>query len=269
VTAGRRSRAGKPRDTANALLRRGTGAAPLAGQVALVTGAGTRVGQAIALAVGRAGATVAVHFHGSVAGARATVAAIRAGGGSAFAVRADLTRAGAPARLVDRVVHEAGRLDAVVNSAASMLRTPLSRVSERDWDRVFALNLRAVFFTSVAAARAMGPRGGVIVNISDHMGFESWPDFVPHGVSKAGVAALTAALAGALAPRVRVNAVAPGFVLAPEGYSRQRQRAFARATPLKRLGTPADVAIAVLYLLTAPYVTGETLFVDGGRHAVG
>ncbi|MEA3247092.1 MAG: SDR family oxidoreductase [Gemmatimonadota bacterium] len=251
------------------MTRRRRDAVPLAGQVALVTGAGTRVGQAIALAVGHAGATVAVHYYGSAAGARATVEAIRAGGGEAFAVRGDLTRAGAPARLVARVAREAGRLDIVVNSAASMLRTPLARVTERDWDRVFALNLRAVFFTSVEAARAMGRQGGAIVNISDHMGFESWPDFVPHGVAKAGVAALTAALAGALAPRVRVNAVAPGFVLAPEGYSRARQRAFARATPLKRLGSPADVAIAVLYLLTAPYVTGETLFVDGGRHAVG
>ncbi len=269
MTTSRRSRASTPADTVAARDSSGTDVAPLAGEVVLVTGAGTRVGQAIALAVGRAGATVAVHFHGAATGARATVTAIRAAGGRAFSVRADLTRAGAPVRLVDRVVRAAGRLDAVVNSAASMLRTPLSGVTERDWDRVFALNLRAVFFTSIAAARAMGQRGGAIVNISDHMGFESWPDFVPHGVSKAAVAALTAALAGALAPRVRVNAVAPGFVLAPAGYSRARQRAFARATPLKRLGTPADVAIAVLYLLTAPYVTGETLFVDGGRHAIG
>ncbi|MCC7195604.1 MAG: SDR family oxidoreductase [Gemmatimonadaceae bacterium] len=241
--------------------------APLADRVALVTGAGTRVGQAIALAVGRAGATVAVHYHGSAAGARLTVAAIRDAGGAAFAVRSDLTRAGSPRALVARVARDAGRLDVVVNSAASMLRTPLRTVTERDWDRVFALNLRAVFFTSIEAARVMGPRGGVIVNISDHMGFESHPEYVPHGISKAGVSALTAALAGALAPRVRVNAVAPGFVLAQQGYAAAKRRAFERATPLRRLGTPADVAIAVLYLLTAPYVTGETLFVDGGRHS--
>jgi pteridine reductase len=98
------------------------------------------------------------------------------------------------------------------------------------------------------------------------MGFESWPDFVPHGVSKAGVAAMTRALAAALAPRVRVNAVAPGFVLAPDGHPARATRAFARATPLRRIGTPDDVAGAVRFLASADFVTGETIFVDGGRH---
>ena len=231
-----------------------------------MTGAGKRVGQAIAIAVARAGATVAVHSNRSVAGARDTVREIVAAGGDAVVVRADLTRPGAAARLVSDVMRSLGRIDIVVNSAASMHKTPLRTVREADWDKVFALNLRAVFFTSVAAARAMGRRGGAIVNISDHMGFERWPDYVPHGVSKAGVAALTHALAATLAPRVRVNAVAPGFVLAPKRLPGRAKKAFASATPLQRLGSPADVAVAVLYLLTAPYVTGEVLFVDGGRH---
>jgi pteridine reductase len=104
------------------------------------------------------------------------------------------------------------------------------------------------------------------VNISDHMGFEPWPGFVPHGVSKAGVSAMTHLLAGTLAPRVRVNAVAPGAVLAPEGWPPAEREKYAKATPLAAIGTPGDVVTAVRYLISATYVTGETLFVDGGRH---
>jgi len=154
----------------------------------------------------------------------------------------------------------------LVNSAATMMRTPLDTVTPEQWDEVFALNLRAPFFLSIAAARAMGAQGGVIVNISDHMGFESWPAFVPHGVSKAGVSAMTRALAAALAPRVRVNAVAPGAVLPPEGWPAAEQERYAKETPLARIGTPDDVIGAIRYLIAATYVTGETLFVDGGRH---
>lgn len=236
------------------------------GKVALVTGAGQRVGQAIAMGLAADGYAVAVHYHRSVRGARSTVRGIRLAGGRAAAFGADLSRAGEAGRLVAAVIHGMGRLDLVVNSAASLARTPLSRVRERDWDAVFALNLRAPFFVAVAAAAELRRRRGAIINISDHMGFEPWPEFVPHGVSKAGVAALTHALAAALAPRVRVNAVAPGFVLAPPGLAQARQRAFARATPLRRLGRPDDVAGAVRFLAAAPYVTGEVLFVDGGRH---
>lgn len=243
-----------------------TVAGPLDGQVALVTGGGKRVGRAIALALGAAGAKVAVHHHASADGARETVAAIEAAGGEAARFAADLSANDAPATLVDGVAQRFGRIDLLVNSAASMLRTPLVSVTPAEWDAVFALNLRAPFFLSLAAARAMGSAGGAIVNISDHMGFESWPQFVPHGIAKAAVADMTRALAAALAPRVRVNAVAPGTVLAPEGWPAAEQAKAAASTPLRRLGTPHDVAGAVLYLATATYVTGETLFVDGGRH---
>ena len=259
---GKRSR--KP--AADAPERSGKGSAPLTGQVALVTGAGKRVGRAIAVALAAAGARVAVHFNGSIVGAHESVRMIRAAGGEASVFRSDLSRAGRPSKLVTKVARECGRLDLLVNSAASMKRTPLRSVREPDWDAVFALNLRAPFFCAIEAARAMGRKGGVIINIGDHMAFESWPEFVPHSVSKAGVAAMTGALAAALAPRVRVNAVVPGFVLAPDTYPAARRRAFAAATPLKRIGSPGDVAAAVVYLASAAYVTGETLFVDGGRH---
>jgi pteridine reductase len=238
----------------------------LAGRVALVTGAGHRLGRAIAVALGADGAHVAVHYHEFPERARATVTAIEDAGGSASAFRADLRDAAAAGELVTDVARACGRLDVLVNSAGSMLRTPLDAVTPAQWDEVFALNLRAPFFLALAAARAMGERGGIIVNISDHMGFESWPAFVPHGVSKAGVAAMTRALAGALAPRVRVNAIAPGAVLPPEGWPVAERERYAAETPLARIGDPGDVIAALRYLVGATYVTGETLFVDGGRH---
>lgn len=243
----------------------GRSAQPLAGKVALVTGAGRRVGRAIALALADDGAEVAVHFNGSEAGAAETVAAIEQGGGVAHAVRADLTDPFAPEPLVRAVIARFGRLDLLVNSAASMLRTPLETVTPQQWDDIFGLNLKAPFFIALAAARVMPGEGGAIINLSDHMGFESWPSFVPHGIAKAGVAAMTHALAAALAPRVRVNAIAPGAVLAPEGWAVDDQQRFIDDTPLARLGTPDDVVHAVRYLATATYVTGETIFVDGGR----
>jgi pteridine reductase len=239
----------------------------LAGRVALVTGAGQRVGRAIAIALAADGAHVAVHYHASEEPARATVSAIEKEGGTASLFRADLRDAAAATKLAGEVAAACGRIDVLVNSAGSMMRTPLETVTPAQWDEVFALNLRAPFFLSIAAARAMGERGGVIVNISDHMGFESaWPSFVPHGVSKAGVSALTHLLAGVLAPRVRVNAVAPGAVLAPAGWPEAERERYAKETPLARIGTPGDVIGAVRYLIGATYVTGETLFVDGGRH---
>ncbi len=238
----------------------------LTGRVALVTGAGHRVGRAIAVALGEDGAHVAVHYNGSEAAARETIQTIEAAGGAASLFKADLRDASAAAKLADDVCASCGRLDVLVNSAASMMRTPIETVTPAQWDEVFALNLRAPFFLSIAAARVMGEKGGVIVNISDHMGFESWVGFVPHGVSKAGVSAMTHLLAGALAPRVRVNAIAPGAVLAPATWPAAEQERYTKATPLARVGSPADVVGAIHYLIGAEYVTGETLFVDGGRH---
>ena len=239
----------------------------LDGAVALVTGAGKRVGRAIALALAQRGARVAVHYNGSAAGAAETVRMIAAAGSTAHAVQASLLDADAARQLVDGVVSRFGQIDLLVNSAASMTRTPFGAVTAAEWDEIFALNLRAPFFLAQAAATALTARDGAIVNIADHMGDEPTAGFLPHGVSKSAVVALTRHLAIAMAPRVRVNAVIPGAVLMPEGVSAAFVAAFAETTPLRRLGTPEDVAGAVVYLAEAPYVTGEALHVDGGRHA--
>ena len=208
---------------------------------------------------------VAVHYHGAAQGADETARQIQQAGGDAFTVRADLREPGAPERLVADAATQLGSLDVLVNSAAVMIRTPLEDVTEAVWDEIFALNLRAPFFCARAAATRM-PDGGVIINIADLAAFEAWTGYIPHGASKAGVVHVTRALAKRLAPRVRVNAVAPGAVLLPDEWSAGDAERLARTTPLERLGSPDDVTRAVLYLIDADYVTGETLIVDGGRH---
>jgi pteridine reductase len=238
----------------------------LAGGAALVTGAGRRVGQAIAIALGARGMRVAVHYHGSADGARDTVAAIERAGGSARAFAADLSDASATPELVRTVVDSFGGLHVLVNSAGIMLRTPVGQTTPDEWDRIFAVNLRAPFFAAQAAAPHLRAHRGAIVNIADLAAFETWAGYVPHGISKAGVVQMTRALAHALAPDVRVNAVAPGAVLLPDGWTADSAEHLRSTTPLRRLGSPSDVIGAVVYLLEADYVTGETIIVDGGRH---
>jgi pteridine reductase len=237
----------------------------LGDRVALVTGAGRRLGRAIALGLARRGARVVVHHHTATDGARDVVAEIRAAGGKAHALAADLTDADAATQLVGKAADQWGGLDIVVNSAGVMHRTPVGEVTPAEWDAIFAVNLRAPFFICQAAAARMGERGGAIVNIADLAGLETWSAYVPHGISKAGVIQMTRALAHALAPHIRVNAIAPGAVLLPEGWDHAAAEHLVATTPLRRLGSPEDVVEAVVYLLQADYVTGTTLVVDGGR----
>jgi pteridine reductase len=238
----------------------------LEGRVALVTGAGTRVGRVIALALGKAGMRVGVHYSGSEKGARQTAEEITSGGTDARTLPGDLTDPATAPRLIEHTHKVFGALDVLVNSAAVMLRTPVGEVLVEDWDAMFALNLRAPFFLAQAAARVMEKNGGAIVNIADLAAFETWRGFIPHAITKAGVVHMTKGLAHALAPKIRVNAIAPGPVLLPEGWTQEQADRLIATTPLGRLGSPDDVANAVLYLLDADYVTGETIIVDGGRH---
>ena len=168
-------------------------------------------------------------------------------------------------KLIDDVASRGGALDVLVNSAAEMHRTSFDSVTPAEWDDVMALNLKSPFFCSQAAARHM-TAGGAIVNIADLAALETWPEYIPHGISKAGVMQLTRALARKLAPAIRVNAVVPGAVLLPEHWTKEDADKLIRTTPLARLGAPEDVARAVVYLLESDYVTGDAVIVDGGRH---
>lgn len=233
-------------------------------RVALVTGAGHRLGRAFAVALGKRGYDVAVHFNAAAEPAAETVKAIESAGGKAQTFSCDLTAADGPGSLVANVFGQMKRLDVVINSAAVMLRTPVDEITVDVWDKIFALNLRAPFFIAQAAARVM-PDGGVIINISDLAAFETWPAYVPHAISKAGVVKMTESLARVFGPRLRVNAIAPGAILLPEEWDAEQATKFASTTPLRRLGSPEDAVAAMLYLLDAEYVTGETIVVDGGR----
>jgi pteridine reductase len=238
----------------------------LASRVALVTGAGRRVGRALAIALGARGMHVIVHYNASSDGAQETVRLVVRAGGSAEAVRADLADPHEVERLADQAVAARGSLDVLVNSAAVMRRTPLGETTTDAWDEMFALNVRAPYFLSQRAAPALRAARGSIVNIADLAAFETWPAYVPHGITKSALVQMTRALARVLAPEVRVNAVAPGVVLLPDGWSDEDAERLRATTPLERLGSPEDVAGAMLYLLDAGFVTGEVITVDGGRH---
>ena len=239
----------------------------LRGRTALVTGAGHRVGRALALALGRAGMRVGVHYNAAHHEARETLAQLEAEGCEGGAIfGADLTEPDAPARLISEIAAQFGTLDVLVNSAAVMRRTPFGAVTPSEWDAIMSLNLRAPFFLAQAAAPHLRRAKGVIINIADLAAFETWPGYIPHGISKSGVVHLTRALAAVLAPEVRVAGIAPGTVLLPEGWSDADDEHLRKTTPLRRHGDPSDVAATMLFLLQSDYITGETIIVDGGRH---
>lgn len=237
----------------------------MAEKVALVTGGARRLGRAFSLGLAEWGYRVAVHYGSSEKEAGETVAEIGAAGGEARFFGADLRDPDRAVALIDRVIAEMGRLDVLVNSAAVMERVPVGDVTVEQWNGVLDLNLRAPFLLAQRAAPELRRNRGTIVNIADLSGFEPWRNYPAHSVSKAGVVMLTKVLAAALAPEVTVNGIAPGTVLLPDDWGDERASFLAETTPLGRLGTPQDAVGALRYLIEAPFVTGETIVVDGGR----
>jgi len=238
----------------------------LAGRVALVTGAGRRLGRAMATALAGRGMTLAIHYRESQVGAEALRREIEARGGTAACFAADLADAAAARALAGRVVEQFGRLDVLVNSAAVMHHVSFEDTSVELYDEVMDLNLRSLFFCTQGAAAALRASRGKVINMADLGGREPWPGYAAHSVSKAGVVMLTKVLALSLAPDVTVNAIAPGAVLVPETYDEAERDLLAATTPARRLGSPDDIVAALLYLLEGgDYVTGEVLTVDGGR----
>ncbi|MBI4343113.1 MAG: SDR family oxidoreductase [Candidatus Omnitrophica bacterium] len=237
----------------------------LAGKVVLVTGGAKRLGQLIALALAERGAHIAFSYRTSAQAARFTVKAIEQHGVRALAIRADLSRAADVRRLAEQVKRRFGRLDVLVNSAANFDRTPFETLAERDWDHALDANLKGPFLCALAAGRLMR-RGGKIINFADWAGVRPYRDYLPYCVSKAGVIGLTKALAKELAPRIQVNAIAPGPILPPHDMSVAARRRAARREPLQRWGSPQDIVNTVLFLIEGTdFMTGSTVFVDGGQ----
>ncbi len=243
----------------------------LNGKTALVTGASKGVGKGIALELARAGCAVAVNYHSDARGAQATVAEISALGREAIAVAADVAMASEVDRLFAQVAQRFPRLDILVNNAGIQTWSPLLDLKERDWDKVIGTNLKGCFLCTQAAARLMLGQGGAIVNIGSGCSKWPFPNLVDYTASKGGIEGLTKVSAVELGPHsIRVNCVAPGAI----EIERTKQElgdyagTWAPLTPLRRIGTPADIGRAVVFLASdaSSFVTGQTIWVDGGLY---
>jgi NAD(P)-dependent dehydrogenase (short-subunit alcohol dehydrogenase family) len=240
------------------------------GGVALITG-GKRIGAVVATTLAESGVDIALVYNRSRAEADQTAAAVRAIGRRAFSVQADVTNAQACLDAVSATVREFGRLDILINMASLYVAKPFDQLTAADWDRQLAVDLRASFLFSHAAAPSMRRTGGGrIINFADWVVASArprYPGYLPYYVAKAGVKALTEGLALELAAdQILVNAIAPGPILAPPGMSAEESDAVVKSTPLGRWGGEDEIAKAVMFLVESDFVTGETIRVDGGRH---
>ena len=235
-------------------------------RVALVTGGAVRLGRAIALERARAGCDLAVHYHASRTEADGVVALAREAGVRAESVRADLSRPADCARVVERTLSVFGRIDLLIGSAANFLNVPFSESTAGTWDAALGLNARANFLLARAAAPELRARRGRVVLISDLAARRVWKGYSVHAISKAAVEAVVRVLARQLAPEVSVNGVAPGTILPPAAMRKDVVAKLVREIPLRRCGTPEEIAAAVAFFCDGPaFVTGQILTVDGGR----
>ncbi len=241
----------------------------LSDKVALVTGAGRRIGAATAKRLHAEGMRVGIHYHGSRSEAEQLAHQLnRARPDSAWPVSGDLKEHGDLRRIVAEVLERFERLDVLVNNASTFYPTPVGHATPDQWDDLVGVNMRAPFFLAQAAAPALTAAAGSIVNMVDIYAKRPLADHAIYCAAKAGLVALTRALARDLSP-VRVNAVAPGAILWPETDGSEDREAIIARTPLQRLGTPEEIAAAIVYLIgPATFVTGQVISVDGGRSLV-
>lgn len=246
-------------------------------RVAVVTGAAHRLGKAVAAALAEQGCHLVVHYGRSEEQAAQTVEELSNLGVEAVALSADLSLEQEIEGLFDRIESHFGRLDILVNSAASFERQAFESVAAADWDRVMEVNLRAPFLCArqgvrlMAAGHLAGGPPGMILNIVDLSAVSAWPGYVQHGVSKAGLLHLTRIMARELGPAVRVNAILPGAILPPPGLKTESEewRQMGESLPVGRTGEPAQVGHTAVFLAENDFITGEVIYVDGGEHLLG
>lgn len=238
----------------------------LAGRSALVTGGAHRVGGAMVSALASCGVDVCIHYGTSADKANELAAACRDKGVNAVTMQADLAEAGAAEQLAARAEQALDGVDILINSASTWESGPFDEVTRDDWDRALAVNLTTPMFLSQAIGSAMAARGfGRIINIADTSATRPWVHRAPHSVSKTGLVMLTRLLSQAYAPHVLTNAISPGSVLVPDGAGPEVEQNLAAETFVGHIGTPGDVVDAMLYLVSAEFVTGQVLAVDGGQ----
>jgi pteridine reductase len=236
-------------------------------KVAIVTGGAVRLGRALSLALAEQGVRVGVHYGSSAGAAQGLVKEIKALGSDAIAIQADLSRSGEMRSIVERIASYLGQIDILVNSAAIFEPGNWDDTTEANWDRHFAINLKSPFFLSQAFAAQVGQQQrGHIVNIADWRGVRPGSDHVAYTLTKAALIAMTKSLALALAPNIQVNAIAPGLILPPPGQDQAYLEGKANRVPARRLGSPQEIANALLFLLRSDFVTGDLIFVTGGEH---
>ena len=260
-------------------------------KVAIVTGGAVRLGKALALALAEQGAWLVIHYGSSAGPAQQTVTEIKAMGSDALAVQADFSQSGQATSIVERAVAHFGQVDILVNSAAIFEPGKWDDTTEANWDRHFAINLKSPFFLSQAFAKHVGReracpepfdpstglrtgftqdklrrRAGHIVNIADWRGVRPGTGHVAYTLTKAALIAMTKSLALALAPNIQVNAIAPGLILPPPGEDQSYLERKAGKIPAQRVGSPGEIAKALIFLLRSDFVTGDLIFVTGGEH---
>ncbi len=239
----------------------------LTSKTALVTGGAVRVGKAISLALAEAGVNVIINYHSSARAAQETCREAENFGVVGLPIQADIADVSQVKSMVAAAVEAFGGIDILINSASLWRETPFPLTDYSDWHAVTNVLINGSFYCANEAAPLMTARGeGAIINIVDLAAFDPWPNYIAHVVGKSAVLALNRQLALELAPLIRVNAVAPGPVLPPPDFDLEDIERGARNTLLNRWGTPDDISRAVIFLLTADYITGEVLLVDGGEH---
>ena len=238
----------------------------LKNKVALVTGAGVRLGQSIALKLAQLGMRVIIHYHQSDKGAKQTANLIKENKCENLIIQANLKDISSIKMLVRKSEEKLGPISVLINNAADFFPTPFFSTNEEEWNHFFEINLKAPFFLSQSVAKNMKHRGeGKIINLVDVSVERPWVEFLPYCTSKAGLCTLTKGLARTLAPEIQVNAIAPGTILKPPNHSEMDIISSVENSLLKRIGSTEDIVNAVEYLLKSDFVTGTILPVDGGR----
>jgi len=253
------------------------GSVDLQRRVALVTGGGRRLGRGITQALAEAGCRVIIHYGRSRRDAESTVEDLLRQGTEAMSLAADLAAEAQIEAMFETVNKRFGRLDVLVNSAASFHKQSLTTLDAADWDRAMGVNLRAPFLCLRAATPLMRAAArleespAAVVNVGDLSGVLAWPGYAHHGASKAGLLHLTKVAARELAPEIRVNAVIPGPILPPPGADATDEgwRGLLSSLPMARPGLPSEVGAAVVFLAANDFITGEAIRVDGGEHLLG